>query len=320
MKQIKFSLADVLTVLAALVFGFICFMGANFYYICNETVWGMSHTAGCISMALVSSLLLFTTAFGAKLLKRAKSNFKTSFILEVLMLTLFGIFAIFFSWKGSPFVHFFTVTEHRTEINSKLQISISQAEKMFSEYESYADSRESQYKSTLKSVVYSKSVDPNTYISYGFNGASGVSDSSQIATKMFTLHADLYPSNYSDRANNNGIKEVALTWLNEAKTITNNWKPIGIVGVVCEIDERSQEWINNLIALSKVREKNEKAIDFEYPISFIDAKSYFTTTGSSNALAFLIAVFIYVLMLLSWFVTKRDSKPYRKVANYEVIL
>ncbi|MBE0574154.1 hypothetical protein IH575_04600 [Candidatus Dojkabacteria bacterium] len=307
MNQSKFSLADVLTVLAALAFGFVCFLGANFLNIGNDEVWGMPRTTGCIVIAVVCSVLLFATAFGAKLLKRTSRNFKTCFIWEVILLTLFVLFAVFFSTKTTPFPHFFTVTAQKSEINSKLRTSITQAENMFDAYEFYADNRKELYKNKLKSVVAAKRINPMEYEAYGFQN-NGISDDKQIETKMFTVHADLFPTNYSDTTANNGTKEVATKWLQNAKNTTSNWKPIGIVGVVNDIEKNSTDWLNTLVTLSQVSEQGEQATDFEYPLSFDDVKTHFTKLDRPAPLSFGLALLAYILMLLSWFVTKRSTR------------
>lgn len=308
MNQTKFSLADVLTVLAALSFGFVCFLGANFLNINNDRVWGMSHTLGCIVIAVFIALLLFCTAYGAKLLKRTSHNFKTSFVWEVVLLMLFVLFGIFFGTKTSPFPHYFTVTAQKSEIKNKLQTSITQAENMFAEYESYADNRKNLYKHKLQSVTTAKNINPNEYVEYGFDGRNDISDALQIDTKMFTVHADLFPSNYSDTIAKKGIKEVATKWLQDAKNTTNSWKPIGIVGVVNDIEKNSTEWHNTLITLSKVREQGEKAEDFNYALSFEDVKTHFTILDSPSLLTIGLAMLAYFLMLLSWFVSKRSTR------------
>ena len=156
MNQSKFSLADVLSVSSALLFGFVCFLGLNFLNIDTEKVWGMDRTTGCIIIALACASSLFFTAYGARLLKRTNGNFKTSFVLEVILLILFVLLAFFFTTKSSPFTHYFTVSAQKSEINNKLQKSIEQAENMFSEYETYANTRINLYKSKLISVVVAK--------------------------------------------------------------------------------------------------------------------------------------------------------------------
>lgn len=321
MKQSKFSLADVLAILATLAFGFVCFLGANFLNIGNDEVWRMPRITGCIVIAIFCSLLLFATAYGAKLLKKTSHNFRTCFIWEVILLTLFVFFAFFFSTKTSPFTHFFTVTAKKSEINSKLQKSILQAENMFAEYETYANRRKNQYQSTLQRVVATKQTAHLDYTAYGFQNSS-IPDNVQIETKMFTLHADLFPSNYSDTIANNGIKEVAITWLQNAKSITSSWKPIGIVGVVNNIKKNSKDWLNTLVKLSTVRAQQEQATDFEYTLLFDDVKTHFTKLENPTLLSIGFAVMVYLLIVLPWFVTKRDKRIHGAFTTkeYEVVL
>jgi hypothetical protein len=125
---------------------------------------------------------------------------------------------------------------------------------------------------------------------------------------MFTVHADLFPTNYSDTSANNGIKEVATEWLQNAKNITSSWKPIGIVGVVKDIEKNSTNWLTTLIKLSQVREQGEQATDFEYSLSFEAVKTHFTKLARPTVLSLGLAVLAFVLMLLSWLVTKRSTR------------
>ncbi len=310
MNPSKFSLADVLSLLAALVFGFVCFLGANFLYIGSDKVWGMSRETGSMLIAVVCSFILFTTAFGAKLLKLTSRNFKTGFVWEVILLTLFVLFAVFFATKNSPFPHYFTVTAKKSEINNKLQTSITIAENMFAAYESYAENRTNLYEDTLKSVVAAKHRNPVKYLDSGFQNNS-ISDNKQIYTKMLKMQYDLFPSNYSDTVGHKGIKEVSTKWFHEAKNMTSSWKPIGIVNMVNDLGKNSSDWLTTLVTLSQIREDSvdyEVATDFAYNLSFDDVKTHFTTFNSPTLLSTVLAVLAYVLMFLSWFVTKRSTR------------
>jgi hypothetical protein len=53
MQQSKFSLADVLALIAALLFSFVCFLGMNFY------------TLGDVSASLTTAGIIFALLFGA---------------------------------------------------------------------------------------------------------------------------------------------------------------------------------------------------------------------------------------------------------------
>jgi hypothetical protein len=290
-NQSKFSLADVLTLLAALAFGFACFLSTNFYTLGDITQ--------SITVTAIIAVLLIVTAFSAKLLKRTGGNFKTCFVWEMIFLILFTGLMAFFAY--SPFPHYFVVSEHKTEIQSKLSESIIQAENMFTEYEKYSGNRESLYKNKLHSVVAAKSINPSEYAEYGFEN-NGIADSKQIENKMFTLHAELFPSNFLD------MKQVDSTWLANARNIVNSWKPIGIVSVVNEVEKNSNDWLNALIKLSAYRGKSEQAEDFVYSLSFDDVKEHFTVFGKPILLSVGLAGATYLLMLLSWFITGRSTK------------
>lgn len=294
MNSSKLSLADVLTLLTAFGFGFICFLGANFYTLGNINQ--------SIILAVIIVVLLGGTALGAKIMKRTSRNFKSSFAWEIVFLVLFTMFTALFSYTVFP--HYFVVTEQKNEIQDKLIASISQAEDMFKEYEDYAENRENLYRNKLKSVVYNKNVNPKEYNDFGFENNS-VSDQKQIDNKMFTVHADLFPSNYLD------MKKADSTWLANSREIVDTWKPIGIVNVLNDVEQNSKNWLAELIKLSTVREKGETEMhtkDFNYQLTFDSAKNHFTTLGESTSVSIGLAVLAYLLMMFSWIVTKRHSK------------
>ena len=293
MRQSKFSLADLITLITAFLFSVVCSFGTYFYTLGN--------TGQSLILAVIIFVLLVATALGAKLLKRTSRNFKTCFIFEIILLVLFTGLMILFSY--SPFPHYFVVSEKRTEIQSKLSASITQAEKMFAEYERYAGNRESLYENKLNSVVAAKRINPGDYAKYGFEN-NNVSDEKQIENKMFTVHADLFPSNYIE------MKSADSTWLLKEKHKLNNWWTwnLGVVDAVNNMETNSNKWLNELEALSKVCEQGEQAEDFRYNLSFDDIAKYFTTLGSPTLLSIGLAVVAWALMLLSWFITERHPR------------
>jgi predicted membrane protein len=296
MNQTKFSLADVLTILTALGFGYMCFLGTNFYTLGN--------VPKSVTAALIITILLFSTAFTAKRLKRTSVNFKTRFIWEMAVLAVFTLLLVVFTYM--PFSHYFTVSAKKSEIVSKIQTSITQAENMFPAYEAYAESRKDLYNSKLKSVMSAVGTNPTEYTNYGFK--NGIPAETQLNKKMGDLNADLFPTNYSDLATKKGIKEVATNWLLDAKNTTASWKPIGITNVVVEVESKSNEWLYTLVEISKIREKGEQQEDFSYTLTFNDIKKHFTTVEKPSSTSLLIASFMWVLMMLSYFVTKRHTR------------
>jgi hypothetical protein len=291
MNQSKFSLADLITLLAALAFGFVCFLGANFYT--------LGKTRQSIILAVIISLLLGGLALGAKWLKRTNGNFKTCFIWEMILLVLFTGLTVFFTY--SPFSHYFVVSVQKEVIQREFNASITQTENMFTEYENYAHTREGLYKGKLESVVNNKNVDPPNYTAFDFKNTGG-SDSIQIRNKMKMMDNDLFPSNFED------IKIANSNWLAKLRSIVNNWKPISVVVELNSIEQNSNQWLDQLVQLSTIREKKEKAIDFDYRLHTSNIKSYFTTLGKPTPISIGLAIVLYLLMLLSYLISKRSTK------------
>ena len=185
MNQSKFSLADLLTILGAIIFGFFCFLSFNFISL-GETVLS-------VVWASVLAIILGGLALIAKLLKRTSRNFKSCIIWEWVVLFLFVCMAFI---ATLPFSHNFTVYENKSDIQQKVVKNITQAEGLFTDYEKYASNRLKIYKSRLNSVSSAKNVNPKEYREYGF--VDGTDDETQIKNKIFSLKAQLYPSNYQD--------------------------------------------------------------------------------------------------------------------------
>lgn len=297
MEQSKFSLADLLTLVGAMTFGFICYLGINFIL--------MGDAKGSISWAAVITVALFLCAFGAKLLKRSDHNFRTSVTFEFILVILFTFIDILFSI--SPFPHFFNVTFQRDEVKESLKASINQTENMFEEYEDYASRRENLYRNNLRSVVSAKNTMPSAYARYGFSSGE-VSDEKQIENKMFTIHADLFPTNYCDTTTHNGIKDIAQNWLEDADKTVDLWKPIGIPRIAKEVQAESENWRNTLVEYSKVREKGEEANDFEYDLSFSEVEDILTEEKEPSAFSIILSIILWGVMLFSWMITKRHPR------------
>ena len=294
LKQIKFSLAVVINLLAAITFGYFCFLGANFY--------SLGDRGTSIAVAVIISLLLIGTSLGAKLLKQTHRNFKSRFTWEIILLVLFTVQIGYFTFF--PFSHYFSVSENENEIKSKLNSSITQTENMYVKYEHYVNNRKSNYKAKLQSAVLLKEtgvsdVDFNC-LDFRLNS---LSFPDQINKKIRKFRIDLLPSTFIKMKSDNS------KWLSNSKPLVNNWKPIGLVDVINNIDENSKKWKSDLITISKIREtcEGKNIDDFKYNLTTNEVKMYFTKLGNPPSLSIIYAILIYVLMLLPYFFSNRST-------------
>jgi len=307
MKQSKFTLANVLLLLATIGFGFACYLSINF-----KT---LGDTQQSLIGAIIISLVLAGLAFAAKKFKSTDRKFKTNIILEIVALLLFIVVA-FFAIK--PFSHAFTVFKNKDGIENKTIDNISQAQKMFDSYEDYANNRINTYERTLKSVVANKEANPSEYRNYGFDETRR--DENQIKTKIFMLRAKLIPSNYkNDSIPKEGIKGKAAIWFEEQKTkVKSDFSfTFGIVAMLNEIPMKIKNWRNRLTEYSEYRAKGETAKDFDYSLDFKTVKEQLTTIKTPTILSVVLAILAYLLMLLPYFVVIRSPKsPYHSIIHF----
>ena len=143
MTQSKFSLADLISLLTGIGFGFICFLGFNFYSFGDMRL--------SIFVASVITLLMIGTSMIAIRLKRTNRNFKVRRIWEIFFLFLFTSFTVFFTYF--PFSHYFSVTNNEVEIQSKLSKNLGQVDKLYEDYKKYYERQKGRYEGRLDSAI-----------------------------------------------------------------------------------------------------------------------------------------------------------------------
>lgn len=303
MHKSKFSLADLLTVLGTVIFGFFCFLSLNYL--------SFGETVRSIIGAFIIAIIVGGLAFIVKLLKTTNGNFKTRIIWEWVFLVLFVLVAFA---AVIPFSHYFTVLDQKEEIQNKVSANITQAESMFTKYEDYSSNRLNIYQRFLKSVAAGKRVNQTLYRRLGFG--KNVSDAEHIDNKMFILRSKLIPSNYEGK---DGTKEVATNWLANAKnTLESKWAfTFGIVTVIKSSQTNITNWKDELIKNASYREQSETANDFEFPLTFTDVTDKFTKLNlSPTANSTVYAIILYVVMLMPYIVSKRSTKNHYSLFRF----
>jgi hypothetical protein len=304
-KARKFSLANVLAVLAALAFGIVCFSGWYFYDLGDKT-----KTPNSAFAAALVTVLLSVFAIGAGVFKRAGRHFTVCLVLEIVFLIALTCFTAYFAY--TPFPQYFAVSEQREEINGKLRANIGQAEKMFEEYKRYAEDRKVDYEKELRTVVKGKNVNRKAYIAYGFDIAGTVRDSARISTIMDALDKGLGLLDEYKKMKDTATATVLQNSIKSGDSLSLPVLPIDAVNTVKEnnvIKEKTKAWLSSLVEISKHRHYNEQTEDFEYELSFGDVESYFTTHGEPDQVSVSAAILLYVLMLTPYLSSKRSEKP-----------
>jgi hypothetical protein len=306
-NQSKFPLAVVINMLTALSFGYVCFLGANFYT--------LGETTESIIVASIVTILLIATSLGAKLLKQTTRNFKVRFIWEIILLVLFTLITANFTYF--PFSHYFVVVAKKDIIQDKLIDNINQADSAYFEYENYVKKRINVYDIQLNTAIVNRTFKPTELKNFGINENLSVSISVQKKNQIDKVNYLLFPENYIQIKNNDSA------WLTNARVSVNNWEPISLVNVVNNVEKNTTNSLQQLVDFSKNRGKNES-----YPLfrpsepHHNNVNNYFTTFGTPSPFSIVLAFFSYLLMLLSWFITRRDTRSTGALttAEYEIVL
>lgn len=307
LKQLKFSLAVVINLLTALTFGYFCFLGTNFYTLGDK---GKS-----ITVAVIIILLLIGTSLGAKFLKQTKRNFKSRFIWEIILLILFTGLTAGFTYF--PFSHYFVVSAQKPTIQIKLNENISQAKNIYLQYESYVTTRVGIYSSKIDVAILNREGQPKELEKYGITTKIDVPIQTQRITQIDKINLLLRPQNFIQ------IKTNDYTWLTNAQNSVINWEQISLVDVINDIQNNTTNSLNQLISFSEKKGKNESYPKFSpNKLHPNNVTNYFTTISTPSPFSIVLAFLSYLLMLFSWFITKRDSRSTGSLttAEYEIVL
>lgn len=288
MNRTRFSLADLLTLMAAVSFGFLLFL--SFYF---STLGDLNQS---ILKASIFAIPLGILAYMLKLKKGVSRNFKSNIIVEGILVATFAVFAVLSIY---PLSHYFAVSQQKEEIQSKIKSNITGLKGLFETYDAYVDKRISVYKSKLESIVKAKFIDPYKYREFEFG--QKISDAEQIEIEVETMTANLKPQPYPS-------KEDSVDWIFNAENDVEIWSPIRVVNIVKDQSGKPELWTEKLKKYSAWRNKEEETIDFNYPISFNQVSSFFTKETPLHPLGIGIHLGLIFLMLFSYLISKRHER------------
>ena len=297
MTQSKFSLADLISLLTGIGFGFICFLAFNFY--------SFGDTRLSIFVASVITLLMIGTSMIAIRLKRTNRNFKIRRIWEILFLFLFTAFTVCFTYF--PFSNYFSVTNNEVEIQSKLTKNLGQVDKLYEDYKKYYETQKEEYDLKLDQAIINFIGDnkPSRFYELGFMDENINLDlQKQILIGKF--QRDLFPKDFNEKRIKDSI------YVENSKKIIYNWKykPIGIFEIIKNLENVIASTKEQLINLSK---NGDHKIDPFAPVTSVgELKTLFETIGKPTITSLVLGFVVWVLMLLSYFTSNRSTKNRRK--------
>ena len=292
MNEPKITLADIIGMIAALVYGSVCFLSKYF-----ET---LGHLNESILYALPITVVLWGLSFSLKFLKKASHRFCLCLFAQLFCLIGFLVAAF---WSSDIFAHFFSVSKHKDEIERQMSDYVQHAKNLFATYDFYAATRIQSYERDLHTAINGKKANYHQYLSMGFRDDLNVTDNYQLEARVKVLMDDLLPEEYKK------TKEKALSSLDSVQQHVKSWNPLALVNDVNDKDLILSKWKNQLEQYASKRMEGENAPNFLYPNSFDPITTFFTQRKSfSTPWALGLALVAHLCMLLSWLITPKHPR------------
>jgi hypothetical protein len=128
--------------------------------------------------------------------------------------------------------------------------------------------------------------------------------------EIFTIKAHLFPSNFSDSINLNGIKQVAFSTLNNYRNNCLQWPAFGILEIVSKTKTDSEIWLQDMISNSDRIEKyeNPNTPPFAYNNNITNVSNLIKTEKKPAALTIIYSILVALVAIFSYLISNRSTK------------
>lgn len=304
-EKLQFSWGHIIAFLALIIVSYVSFVG--FTYLTNG-----DFTIALIGMG-ITDLLYVLFFIGAQQMKA--SGVKMNRKIKWERIFIFGSPIIFIAGMISM-SHFFTVYNQNDEIKESFTASINNAKQLFSDYETYSNTRIENYEKGLNDIISKRKSDIEKFKKAGFDENIA---NLQKDNMVELLRLQLLSQNYDT------LKSEALTWIDDASQGASTLN-VFLLGNTREIKDALNTWENQLKNFSSKEIPNESLIGEVSPftsngaqnaINGIDGLTYsFTTQKFPVFGAFIFGIIIYLMLIFPYFLQERHTKNiYRLVGD-----
>lgn len=286
-ETLKFSWGHIIAFVALIFISYVSFMGITYFTDGNFQYAGIG--------VLIVDLQLVLFFIVPQILKGTDEKFGRKIIIERI---LFFIAPVAFVVAMIPYIHFWTVFEKRTQIETAFTESIKATKEMFVSYETYAINRIENYDKELMHVS---------------------SDVMHKNNKVDALKLQLLDENYK------ALRNSAYKWIDNASGATV-WN-VFMIGNIKQIESAIENWNKSLNVYSSKRMSDE-SIGVE-PFSPLDPsvdtaksnlkelRSIYTSHGSPSLIALVSSICLYILLLFPYIIQSRNTKSTYRLIGAE---
>lgn len=290
----RFTLAAVISVIGALAFGFVSFLG-NMYL--KEGDYMQS-----VLFASIWTVALLLVAIIASKFKKERFNFKQNAIKELFFVGIYIVLA-FFSMLS--FTHFFTVQNKKEQIGEVIKQDIDSVRNMFDKYESHVDNRVGEFDGFLDVLIAGRETNKKDYLRYFKDPGPDPQNQKNVKLKQFK--DDLQPDAYDT------MKVLALDWLKKSEQIVLDVKPFGLMDVIENFEKNTTKWYKEIqqydSTFNTFKEEDQVGFTpFTYTLGFTNITNEITKVEKPTILALLLLVVAHLLILFVYILAMRDGR------------
>lgn len=296
-EVLKFSWGHIIAFIALIAVGYVAFVSLAYLY-------GGDFTIASIGTSAI--VLLYIIFFiGAQRMKACEDHFRRNIVFERIF--LFGSVPVFLA--GIVVVNqFFTVRSRDAELVDSFRKSITNANGIFDDYESYANTRVESYSRSLDNVIRNRQVQPSVYAAAGFTPAN---ESYHKENLVKLLRLQLLSDNYTR------LRESSRQWIASSSEGASTWN-VFLIGNTAQIKDAITSWEGRLKEFSMRRVGNEvqihKVEDFKSTRGAnahagLDALTRaFSERQAPGVFLIVFGVVIYLMLLTPYLLQERNSK------------
>ncbi|MBR5102902.1 MAG: hypothetical protein IK092_07235 [Muribaculaceae bacterium] len=301
MNNSKFSIALVISILALLFYAFISFMGMVYWQNGKITL------ALLLAIALVAVVLCCVVMMCKGRATRWKRIGTASQVFfGLIILVALGVSTI-------PFTHFMNMLEHKQKVTLAFDEAVRCSTEMDSCYDAYVEKRCDEYHNRLASLKVAQSTNPTEYAEViGFAGGDSPVE------KVQYLERGLEQALKGDSLESTRVKK--NEWAQEVRNFSM-WN-IATIANLNSLDEKMAQWRDRYAELSRYRTRGVDYPEFtynNYNTKTAELKAMITKVGGPGWVAILAALICFGLLLLPYFLTKRDLAAKESTIKEEAI-
>lgn len=288
-EKLRFAIATVITLVAALWICYCVFCG--FVYLYGST-FGDSIIKWALAVTVIILALLLAAFIGVQFIKATDHHFHKFIIWERIF--MFGICPIVFFCAAYFYSHFFTVHAQGDKLETQFVNSVSQAERMFEEYRSYANDRIENYTEQIRTSGYKK-------------------DNQVHVLEIYLFHPAL-----------DSLETRCKEWIKDVDENATVWNPF-LIGNIPYIEKGIKDWHDKLYEVSSIEMSDESVTYFDQDRKYIQdvlsglqkTQNIYTEMKSPNYLAILTSLLCYALLIFVYLIQERNNKStYTLFSNY----